>query len=647
MSARRAPLSSNPNVANSPLRAASALAQAKQRRSHANIQREELYGQPPPLKRQAVESVASRHQRSPSKITKPSQLPQRVARPVTKEKDRSANHDDAANVDKIRQWQHEYRGRFPKMVFYFDGITEDQRAKLVKHATSLGASNERFFSSSITHVVTARPIPSQEDTHPAHDEPEPEEQPQTINPSLLDRAPDARRRLLFDPPTRRAHAQPQDDGIRRPRAPRVMDVLHKARDMGKKIWSVEKFQRMLQFLLEPDPHVVASFGAEGKSSKSLSTRKAAEEPGLMQLLQKERLNGPSDAVTSREMILFKGPYLYVYDIDEKQKPIMVREYSKVNNKYDGEWPQFRTVTDGRCPFVEEPEPVERTSRKQQTQQKDQKETKDRVAKPTPEERASFQPPQMPAPKAVIGKRTLTEMQDGQNKAKAVEKPMQMFNPPKVVAANPIDFRPQNAFTSRTGAGRLFAGEPVASGVQPSNITSAIRSQMISSTSGVNGTKAGTSKEIHGLQRKVLQRGAPAPQDASSRRLTEMSLDATSTRSTSISRTTSRRMELMEEDAEKQTSKLIRTSSKTQAPPAKSKRDLKPGYCENCQDKFKDFDEHILTRKHRKFAENDDNWAELDDLLNQLERLPRGVRSTRELSAHDVSPRLGEEELSEW
>ncbi|KAK1524203.1 Dfp1/Him1 [Colletotrichum costaricense] len=619
MSTRRTPLSSNPNVVNSPLRAASALAHAKQKRSHANIQREELYAQPPPFKKQVVENVGSRQLRSPSKVTKASQLPQRVGRPITKE--RSTHHDDSSNVERIRQWQAEYRGRFPKMVFYFDSVPEDQRAKLTRQAQSLGARDERFFSSSITHIVTARPIPAQEDVQAAAHDAELEEQPQTINPSLLDRSTDARRRLLLETTSRRAQAH--DDRTRRTRSTQSNDVLHKARDMGKKIWSVEKFQRILQFLLEPDPHVVAAYGANRDSARNVGTKKATEEPGLLQLLQHERLNGPSDAVTSREMINFKGPYIYIYDIDEKQKPIMVREYPKVNNKYHGEWPQFRTVTEGRCPFVEEPEPVERPSRKPSTQQKDPKEHKERVAKPAAEESPSLQPPEVPAPKAAIGKRSLSEMQEGQNKLRAAMKPMDVFNPPKAVVSNPIDFgRTQHAFTGRTGNGRFLAGEPVASGLQPSNVTSAIRSNMISSTSGINGAKAGTSKEVHGLQRKVLQRGAPVPQDASSRRLTEMSLEATSTRSTSVSRTTSRRMELIEEDAEKQSSKLSRTSSKTQAPPAKSKRDLKPGYCENCQDKFKDFDEHILTRKHRKFAENTDNWAELDDLLSQLGRVPR-------------------------
>jgi regulatory subunit for Cdc7p protein kinase len=50
-----------------------------------------------------------------------------------------------------------------------------------------------------------------------------------------------------------------------------------------------------------------------------------------------------------------------------------------------------------------------------------------------------------------------------------------------------------------------------------------------------------------------------------------------------------------------------------------RRDPKPGYCENCRDKFDDFEEHIMTRKHRKFATNKANWADLDALLEELQR----------------------------
>ncbi|TPX39969.1 hypothetical protein SeLEV6574_g06893 [Synchytrium endobioticum] len=44
-----------------------------------------------------------------------------------------------------------------------------------------------------------------------------------------------------------------------------------------------------------------------------------------------------------------------------------------------------------------------------------------------------------------------------------------------------------------------------------------------------------------------------------------------------------------------------------------------GYCENCYDKYEDFLEHISCPKHRKFATNDDNFGELDDLLDTVRR----------------------------
>ncbi|KAG9562737.1 hypothetical protein KCU77_g17505, partial [Aureobasidium melanogenum] len=49
------------------------------------------------------------------------------------------------------------------------------------------------------------------------------------------------------------------------------------------------------------------------------------------------------------------------------------------------------------------------------------------------------------------------------------------------------------------------------------------------------------------------------------------------------------------------------------------REMKAGYCENCRDKFDDFDAHCQSRKHRKFAMDKGNWSQLDDLLSQLER----------------------------
>ncbi|KAK9440718.1 Zinc finger, DBF-type [Metarhizium brunneum] len=626
MSSRRVPLTSNPNVANSPLRGPGSLhAYAKQKRSYANVQREEAYGQPPPVKKQVLEDGTQRAVRSPSKAHRTQVVVQRSSTRLVA-KDRATRTTQAStrtvqDVDTEKEvWKKHHRAKFPKMVFYFESIPDDIRAKLTKRVNYLGARQEPFFSIDITHVVTTRSIPpeksgTQHEESLEQEQQEPEEQPQTINPSLLDRNTAAgRRKLLFDFRQTQIPSQQADDPTRRTKGTRNNDVLHKAREMGKKIWSLDKFQNMLAVLLESETRGATYASGTTSVRSQYGVTKGSHEPNLLQLLHNERLNGPSDrdpTAVNRELVYFKGPYIYVWDMDDKYKPIMVREYAKAVNKQDGEWPQFRSVGNGRCPFVEEIEIPEKEQRRNREREKDARLVKREDPVPI------LKPPEIPIPKPVTGKRTLTEMEDGQNRVRTGPA-MDVFNPAKAVLSKQAELKSQNAFTSRAEGTRLFAGEPVASGMQPSNVTSAIRSQMISSTSGINGGKAGTSKEVHGLQRKVLQKANPASHDVSSRRFAEVSMDVASSRSTTMSRQTSKAVQPHDDESQRTECREKKSNSQS----LKSKRDLKPGYCENCQDKFPDFDEHILSRKHRKFAENDDNWTELDLLLEQLKRMPK-------------------------
>lgn len=356
--------------------------------------------------------------------------------------------------------------------------------------------------------------------------------------------------------------------------------------MGKKIWSLDKFQNMLSVLLESEAQSTTYTSRTATVRSQYGAAKGSHEPNLLQLLHNERLNGPSDrdpTAVNRELVYFKGPYIYVWDMDEKHKPIMVREYAKVVNKQDGEWPQFRSVGNGRCPFVEEIDVPDKEQRRNREREKAARAAKKEEPVPI------LKPPEIPVPKPVTGKRTLTEMEDGQNRIR-VAPSTEVFNPAKAVLSKQAEMKPQNAFTSRAESARLFAGEPVASGMQPSNVTSAIRSQMISSTSGINGTKAGTSKEVHGLQRKVLQKANPASHDVSSRRFADVSMEVASSRSTTMSRQTSRAVQPHDDESQRTESREKKSNSQ----PLKSKRDLKPGYCENCQDKFRDFDEVSLS-----------------------------------------------------
>ncbi|KAK3343072.1 Dfp1/Him1, central region-domain-containing protein [Neurospora tetraspora] len=676
---KRAPLSDNPNAANSPLRGSSATALALQGskkavRSHADQLREEPYGQPPPAKRQMIEHGGQRAAASPtssrsnvSNVTRKTSTMSRTAERERAERASSRTSTTATStraershastttttdritakeLEDLSIWQTSMRSRFHKMVFYFESIPDEQRHKLAKQVAQLGAREEKFFSIEITHVVTTRPIPP---VRPVQDENQPgtstqstSEQPKTIDPSLLNRNGDSvRRKLIFDKPSiRKSSVQPQEETMPKPKA-RSTDILHRARDMGKKIWSLDKLQRILGMVLETDLVKAALLG-RGHTPQAADRAKARHQTAnVLQMLQNERVHGPSDrdpTVVTKDIHYFKGPYIYVYDIEEKTRPVMVREYHRVADKKDGEWPQFRVASQGRCPFVEDYDPPERTRRERaQAKEKVTKAADTAAATEKAAATKTLQPPEVPSPKPVTGKRTLNEMEAPNDRAAEV-----VDDAPETVESTKestpsVDFRSQNAFMSyTTKVGRLVAGEPVASGIQANKLTSAIRSQMVSSTTGVLGAKAGISKEVLGLQRKVLQKASvpSLSQDSGARRLAEIGVDGnpSCTRAASLGNPANPPMPEIWEDDEarkqeqaKKERKLRRTAS-TPAPQTKPKpRDPKPGYCENCQDKFEDFDAHIVSRKHRRFAENDDNWAQLDALLGKLSRAPREPR----------------------
>jgi regulatory subunit for Cdc7p protein kinase len=54
---------------------------------------------------------------------------------------------------------------------------------------------------------------------------------------------------------------------------------------------------------------------------------------------------------------------------------------------------------------------------------------------------------------------------------------------------------------------------------------------------------------------------------------------------------------------------------------KVKVEIKSGYCENCRDKFDSIEAHLKTLPHRQYASNEENFRELDALLQQLARVP--------------------------
>jgi regulatory subunit for Cdc7p protein kinase len=306
----------------------------------------------------------------------------------------------------------------------------------------------------------------------------------------------------------------------------------------------------------------------------------------------------------KDLVMFKGPFIYIHDMDEKTKPVMVREYPKVARRQDGIWPQFRSAPLGKCPFIDEPPSKKEVERHRARQQEKERKAAskaaplqqartiktndlDQVTKERGDPDAGKEPSPIEAPKDAGSNLKQPETQNAQPaKPLSPRKSSESFIPPPPLNRN----------------GPFYHGrEPAASGVQPSNITSAIRSQMVSSTAAAPGAKAGVSKEVHELKRKVLEKSngvvsaGTAPSSYRPANVSALKANRAQGNLPGKLNPAEKLGNVIEEDTThsegNETSK--RRPSNNKAAPQKKRerrRDPKPGYCENCRDKFDDFEE---------------------------------------------------------
>ncbi|KAI8935532.1 hypothetical protein NX059_008102 [Plenodomus lindquistii] len=591
MSNRRVPLASLQNATNSPLRAP-ALG-GKRQRSHASEQRDAGYGQPP-LKKQLIEvddAEARRHglvRRSgaqPTALTRKLEAARENKAPAKQAVQRPAN-----DLETIRQWQRHYRKLFPQFVFYFDSVSVPQKEKLMSRAQILGSREVTFFSREATHVITTRHIPADLESSSSSKG--------TVNPAQLEN-----KKNVFDQALQKSS--------------RGGDILYKAKELNMKIWSVDKLQRMIDTMFNKET------GEDAASHASRTGTTALQQKGrpadLQRLLQNEKMDRDY-IIASQDMIPLRGYYVYVHDMDEVTRPVMIREYAKVE-KEKGKWPQFRASGNGKCPFVEDPH----FGRRQQEEEA-RRAAKPIAPAPAPRTRAAsaMEEKTVLAENNNLARRpsapaVVTQVEEDDDDAKPLDPPKAI--PPK--RASTADGPPPmfgSAQASIRAMPRFIAGEPVASGLHQSNITSAIRSQMISSTAAA--PRAGNSKEVNQLKRKVLEKNSIPSTNTNSGLSSAMNDVRAVLNQEHVQPMRAAKRKAQENlghihedvDEERQARKMAALRRRKTV-----EKELKPGYCENCREKFNDFDEHVVSRKHRKFALTNDNWLELDGLLAQLDR----------------------------
>ena len=383
--------------------------------------------------------------------------------------------------------------------------------------------------------------------------------------------------------------------------------------MGVKIWQLEKFDRIITLLNGDDGERLSrhEHNVRGKPS-AVAAPKPEKKNDLSHLLKDEKLNGPVDREPAGDLVMFRGPYIYVHDIHEKYKPIMVREYPKVENREDGAWPHFRSVSAGKCPFVEE---VSQDKREREKLEKERVREEERMAQikqiqarpvdaPRTRAAAAVESIKMHPPPATRPANPLMEIPQRANMGlqKLQHLPANGSRAQDVLGKAPIPAKGLKHFPAGDGPG-YYGGEPTASGLQQSNVTSAIRSQMISSTAAVPGAKSGLSKEVHELKRKVLERNSGPS-------LNELAKKNVPVKDQSANRTVMETRQATQRVQEKLGQRRLvnieeeETSSGGEEPRQQAasvkdrflkamkleRKDPKPGYCENCRDKFDDFDD---------------------------------------------------------
>lgn len=406
---------------------------------------------------------------------------------------------------------------------------------------------EKFFSKSVTHIITTRPIPAEDVSSATSASSGQDEQLQTINPSLLDKT------------------------IRQRRENNV-DILQRGRQMGMKIWAVEKLQRVLTSILDDG------------SNSSVRAPTTRPQEDLSRALRNDKIAASERDQPNllRDLTTFKGPYVYVHDMDERYRPTMVREYKPAARRGEGEWPQFRSAAVGKCPFIEDPG----YSRRDAEQDKARKAAQQRRVQ------------EMQPPRRVSPRKALKEVPN--QPAPATINPAQLHKR----ADSNLSFPPipqQSGDVLRAPGSLLsMSREPAASGIQPSKMTSAIQSNMISS-SVVTGVKAADSKGMNELKRKVLLGPTTGSHSngsiPSSHRMQDLAgalnkaarppAPTRAAKSKAVEKIGGDRLGGIEEEGDEDTAQ---PKPRQGARKKSAQKDPKPGYCENCRDKYDDFEE---------------------------------------------------------
>lgn len=208
--------------------------------------------------------------------------------------------------DELVQWQQSWRKIMRELTVYFEGATKDSNPGQVsefrlaaKHLKQIGCQILAFYDSSVTIIISRRKY----EEHRCY------------------------------PPT---------------------DIFSHVSSKKIKVWDYDKVFRFLKNLGVNTDDLLAATGDQIDNDNNLYT-----------LLKEEKIYGATerDPNAKRDDLHYlEKNYLFVYDLNQKTRPVAVREWS------DDQYPRLHNTLDGKCPFIADKTELSE-KRKQRRQQK--------------------------------------------------------------------------------------------------------------------------------------------------------------------------------------------------------------------------------------------------------------------------------------
>lgn len=354
-------------------------------------------------------------------------------------------------------------------------------------------------------------------------------------------------------------------------------------DKNLKFWKYDKVFRFLANL--------------GETTSPIVSVPSVQKQQLHSLLNNEKLHGPSDRDPSAkrdDYNYFKYNYFFVYDLRQKTRPIAIREWKAKDKSDKKPWPHIYNSTYGRSLFQPDPADSNLPRKLERRRLRDEQNKKHRYRL-----RMVYEL-HLVSPDLSVG--NITE--DCDSEEDSSETNDSNDNVLKHKSAHQLNMPPPVAQLSRQGS--LITNK---------FMEATQRDGFEIQASGFNGSTNVSQQSTTDIQTKNGL--APMVSSVSSKKVNSLAKKVVSKQQKKGSVTTATANTSASTNNNNNHTTHTTTAAATAATASKTTKEKVSGYCENCRIHFEDFDVHIESGKHRSFARKEENFQDIDNLIEKL------------------------------